>query len=324
MADALLALPLALLIDRVVGDPAILWRRIGHPTAWVGEAIDRLDGMLNRAQLPPIARRRNGVIAILAIGAAGALAGWMISAALAGLRFGFAIEAVLASIFIAQKSLVDHVLDVARHLDRGPAAGRSAVAKIVGRDVTALDQPGVARAAVESAAESFSDGVVAPAFCYLLLGLPGLIVFKIVNTADSMVGHRTPRHEAFGWAAARCDDLLNLLPARLAALLIALGGAARGRPGAFALRIARRDAALHDSPNAGWPEAAMAGALGLALGGPRRYGGEIHDGAWLNREGRPAATVADIRAAVRIIDAAWMALLLVTMAIAFIALWFGR
>jgi adenosylcobinamide-phosphate synthase len=323
MADALLALPLALLIDRTVGDPAVLWRRIGHPTAWIGWAIDRLDRTMNREQLPSLARR-NGVVAIVAIAAAGALVGWMISAALAGLRFGFAIEAVIASIFIAQKSLVDHVLDVARSLDRGPAESRSAVAKIVGRDVTTLDRPGVARAAVESAAESFSDGVVAPAFWYLLLGLPGLIVFKIVSTADSMIGHRTPRHEAFGWAAARSDDLLNLLPARLAALLIALGAAARGRPAGVALRIAGRDAALHDSPNAGWPEATMAGALGLALGGPRRYGDELHDGAWLNREGRQAATTADTRAAVQIIDAAWTALLLVTIAIAFIALWFGR
>jgi adenosylcobinamide-phosphate synthase len=186
--------------------------------------------------------------------------------------------------------------------------------------VHVLDEPGIARAAIESAAENFSDAVVAPAFWYLLLGLPGLLIYRAVNTADSMIGHRTPRYLAFGWAAARFDDFLNLVPARLSALLIVATAAMAGCDARAAVRAARQDAPKHKSPNAGWPEAALAGALGLALGGPRRYGSEAVDGAWLNAAGRPDASPDDIGAAVRLIDGAWALLLMIVALLATIAI----
>jgi adenosylcobinamide-phosphate synthase len=241
-------------------------------------------------------------------GAAGALLAWLC----ATIPGGVVLEVIAIAVLLAQKSLRDHVAAVASGLEAGGvSAGRGAVALIVGRDVAALDASGVARAAIESAAENFSDAVVAPAFWYMLLGLPGLLVYKIVNTADSMIGHRSERYAAFGWAAARLDDLLNLVPARLAALLIA-AAALMGCSARNAIAVAWRDAALHKSPNAGWPEAATAGALDLALGGPRRYGELAVDGAWLNRRGRAEAGVADIRSALRLIDRAWLVLLVVT------------
>ncbi len=193
------------------------------------------------------------------------------------------------------------------------------MARIVGRDASALDEPGIARAAIESLAENFSDGVIAPAFWYLIAGLPGLIAYKAVNTADSMIGYRTPRHQAFGWAAARLDDLMNWAPARLAAALIVAAAAFSGN-GRRALKAALADAARHESPNAGWPEAATAGALSLALGGPRRYGAAVVDGAWLNRHGSRAADIASIEKASGLVDRAWLGLLAVSLVLA-LGLW---
>jgi adenosylcobinamide-phosphate synthase len=236
--------------------------------------------------------------------------------------FGAVIETLVVAVFLAQKSLLDHVRRVAQALGTGGAdAGRKAVAMIVGRDTSVLDGAGVSRAAIESAAENFSDGLVAPVFWYALLGLPGLLVFKVVNTADSMIGHRSPRYEAFGWAAARLDDLMNLIPARLSALLIAAAAALAGGAAGHAAAAAWHDARFHRSPNAGWPEAAAAGALGLALGGPRRYGNLIVEGAWLNGQGRSEAGPDDIFAAIRLIDTAWALLLTAVM---LIALWRGQ
>jgi adenosylcobinamide-phosphate synthase len=229
------------------------------------------------------------------------------------------------AILLAQKSLLDHVSAVTRGLaSEGVEGGRRAVAEIVGRDVRTLDEPGIARAAIESAAENLSDAVVAPAFWYLLCGLPGILIYKAVNTADSMIGHRSPRHLAFGWAAARLDDLLNFVPARVSAVLIAATAALAGCGGRAALAAARKDAPKHKSPNAGWPEAALAGALGLALGGPRRYGAEDVDGAWLNSAGRSDASPDDIRAAIRLIDAAWALLVVLAAGAATLALWIAR
>jgi adenosylcobinamide-phosphate synthase len=236
---------------------------------------------------------------------------------------GCAVEALLVAILLAQKSLIQHVSKVATRLRDGLPAGRAAVSLIVGRDVSVLDEAGVARAGIESAAENFSDAVVAPAFWYALLGLPGLFVFKVVNTADSMIGHRSPRHEAFGWSAARLDDLLNLIPARLSAGLIAAAAVAGGSAGQ-AIRAARRDAGRHKSPNAGWPEAAAAGALGLALGGPRRYDDRLVDGAWLNAGGRKCAGPDDIVRAARLIDRAWAMLLTIVAAAGIISLWIAQ
>ncbi|MGH6924157.1 MAG: adenosylcobinamide-phosphate synthase CbiB [Propylenella sp.] len=320
LAVTLLVLSAALVIDRVAGDPPWLWTRVQHPIVLIGRSVDALDALLNDQRSPPSARRLRGVAMTALLVIAGGAVGWAFHAFLAAIPFGLAVEAVIVSILLAQKSLIDHVETVGRALvSGGLEGGRRAVARIVGRDVSALDEAGVARAAMESGAENFSDGVIAPAFWYLLLGLPGIFVYKVVNTADSMVGHRSSRHEAFGWAAARFDDLLNFAPARLSAVLLAAAAAISGCDGRRAASAAWRDAPRHKSPNAGWPEAALAGALGVAFGGPRRYGELKVDGAWLNPEGSANAGPADILAAIRLIDVAW-ALLLVLTALAAIIL----
>ena len=288
---------LALALEAGVGYPDALFRRIGHPVVWLGTLIAALDTRLNNACDDFERRRRMGVVAIGIVVLAAALVG-AATTKLCGLVIGGPVLlALLSSSLLAQRSLHEHVRAVADALAVSLEDGRRAVAQIVGRDVSALDEAGVARAAIESLAENFSDGVVAPALFLAVFGLPGALVYKAVNTADSMIGHKSPRHLAFGWAAARLDDLLNLLPARCAAGLIAL--AAWLLPSASAtdaFRIAQRDAAHHASPNAGWPEAAMAGALGLCLGGPRAYGSVDVAGATLG-DGRREATIADIRRA---------------------------
>jgi adenosylcobinamide-phosphate synthase len=287
--------PAALMIEAAVGYPAWAVRRIGHPVMLFGALIARLDRGLNREEDSFLRRRICGVVALgalLLICGGGAV---LLTAALHRLPHGWLWEASVASTLLAQRSLYDHVHAVADGLRlEGLAGGRRAVAMIVGRDVSVLDRAGVSRAAIESLSENFSDGIVSPALWLLVGGLPGIVLYKAINTADSMIGHRNPRHEAFGWAAARLDDVVNLPGARLSAVLIAL--AAAGRSGFAALRAAWADAGKHRSPNAGWPEAAMAGALGLRLGGPRRYGDLVVDGVWLG-SGREAASAADIAAA---------------------------
>ena len=286
------------MIEAIVGYPQALVRAIGHPVTWMGALIGVLDRRLNRENAGPMARRTAGGLAvILLVGIVAGIA--IVFERIVGLLpFGFVFVVVLASTLIAQRSLHDHVRRVADALEReGLAGGRGAVSHIVGRDTAQLDESGVARAAIESLAENFSDGVVAPAFWMAIGGLPGAAAYKAINTADSMIGHRTPRHEAFGWAAARLDDLVNLPASRLTALLIV--GAASTMPGASAAEAWRavwRDARHHRSPNAGYPEAAMAGALGLALAGPRVYGGVTVDDALMGN-GRRDATAADISAA---------------------------
>jgi adenosylcobinamide-phosphate synthase len=299
-ADALWVLALALVIDAVVGDPDAIWRRAPHPVAWFGAVIGRLDRGLNCEAGSFVTRQAWGIVSLLlllllAIGGA-----WLMHAALAQLPFGWALEAFVASILIAQRSLYDHVARVAAGLEReGLVGGRRAVAMIVGRDPDSLDSAGIARAAIESTAENFSDGVVAPALWFALLGLPGLAAYKAVNTADSMIGHMSERHRAFGWAAARLDDVMNLPASRLAGLLVALAAPLAGGSAGRALAVMRRDAGLHRSPNAGWPEAAIAGALGVALAGPRRYGERVVDDPFLNAYGRREASAADIRRALK-------------------------
>jgi adenosylcobinamide-phosphate synthase len=289
---------LALLIELMVGYPDRLVRAIGHPVTWMGRLIGTLDAKWNRDGADEGLRRAMGVVALgLVVGVAG-LAGFGIQRGLLALPFGLVGVALFASTLFAQRSLHQHVASVAAALETGGlVASRAAVAHIVGRDTAALDEAGVARAAIESLAENFSDGVVAPAFWMVIGGLPGAAAYKAINTADSMIGHRTPRHAAFGWAAARLDDLVNLPASRLAALLIVATAALADRAAAAAAwRAVRRDAHRHRSPNAGWPEAAMAGALGLALAGPRVYGGVAVDDALMG-DGRRAATAADIHAA---------------------------
>jgi len=289
---------LALLIELAVGYPERLVRAIGHPVTWIGRLIGTLDRAWNRDAASDRARRVRGALAVALIVATAGAAGYGLQRGLSALPYGIVAAALCASSLIAQRSLHDHVARVATALERdGLAAARAAVADIVGRDTAALDEGGVARAAVESLAENFSDGVVAPVFWMALAGLPGAAVYKAINTADSMIGHRTPRHRAFGCAAARLDDLVNLPASRLTALLLVAAAAMTDCIAASAAwRAVRRDAHRHRSPNAGYPEAAIAGALGLALAGPRVYGGVTADDALMG-DGRRDAGAADIRAA---------------------------
>ncbi|EWY40273.1 cobalamin biosynthesis protein CobD [Skermanella stibiiresistens SB22] len=301
---------LALAIDAAFGEPAWIYARVPHPVVLFGRLVGLLDRHLNREAWGHAARRLAGVAAVVALVAATAGPAWLASRGFDAIPFGGLIEAVLASTLIAQRSLYDHVAAVAHALETGGLAeGRRAVSMIVGRDPESLDEHGVCRAAIESCAENFSDGIVAPVFWFAVLGFPGLVAYKAINTADSMIGHRTPRHQAFGWAAARLDDLVNLMPARLAGLFIILGSAVairgqRWRRARAAWLTMLRDAGKHKSPNAGWQEAAMAGALGLALAGPRRYGSVLVDDAWMGEGGRRDATAMDVRHAVRIMAAA--------------------
>ncbi|WP_442754818.1 adenosylcobinamide-phosphate synthase CbiB [Methylocystis sp. JAN1] len=317
MTSVVIAL-LALAIEAAVGYPDRLFRRIGHPVTWFGALIAALDKRLNLENDSFATRRAKGVAALAALAVAALVAGALIDAFAGAASYGWAILALLASSLIAQKSLSDHVAAVAEALSRSLEDARAETGKIVGRDVASLDAAGVARAAIESLAENFSDGVVAPALFLACFGLPGALLYKAVNTADSMIGHKSERHLAFGWAAARCDDLLNIVPARVTAALIAASAWTIGARTREAWATALRDAHKHASPNAGWPEAAMAGALGLSLGGPRAYRGMEVDGARLG-DGRRDATPADIARAMAIFRCATAGLWLIMLASALLS-----
>ncbi|TIO11228.1 adenosylcobinamide-phosphate synthase CbiB [Mesorhizobium sp.] len=293
---------LSLVVEFAVGYPAWLFGAIGHPVTWIGRLISFLDRRLNRATDSDAVRRRRGVDALLIIVLVPAAIAFAVETMLSGIPAGLVLTAILATSLLSQKSLAEHVEAVADGLDNGGLdIGRLAVSQIVGRDAKKLDRPGVCRAAIESLAENFSDGVVAPVFWIGVGGLAGGVAYKAANTADSMIGHRTPRHEAFGRAAARFDDLINLPASRLTALLIVLAAfLVKGADADKAWRTMRRDAKKHRSPNAGWPEAAMAGALGLALAGPRSYGGVMVDDAFMGEGGRREAESADIRRALKL------------------------
>lgn len=306
----LLAL-IALTFEAAAGYPDGLFRRIGHPVTWIGALIAWLDRRWNAPGQSATRRRVHGcaalgVIVLAAIGAGAALQQGFALILVPAL--GLAATALAGSTLIAQRSLHDHVRAVAEALEQGGVeAGRQAVSQIVGRDTAALDEAGVSRAAIESLAENFSDGVTAPLFWMAVAGLPGALAYKAINTADSMIGHKTERHLAFGWASARLDDVVNLPASRLSALWIV--AAAWALPGAnprAALRAIRRDAAQHKSPNAGWPEAAMAGALGIKLAGPRLYGGVPTETAWMG-DGRAELSARDIRRALWLYRAACVA-----------------
>jgi adenosylcobinamide-phosphate synthase len=303
---------LAMVAELATGYPDRLFRVVGHPVSWAGRLIAALERRLNDKGLSERRRRANGVGALAVVVLASGAAGWLAQRLASG-WVGLLVVAGLAGTLIAQRSLATHVAAVARGLDSGIHEGRGAVAMIVGRDTGSLDEAGVARAAVESLAENFADGVVAPVFWLAVAGLPGAAAYKAVNTADSMIGHRTPRHRAFGWAAARLDDLVNLPASRLAALLLVAAAALLpGASASGAWRAVRRDAGRHRSPNAGWPEAALAGALGFALAGPRRYGGVLVEDAVMGAGGRRALGATDIRRALRlywVADALLVALL---------------
>ncbi len=287
----------ALALDSLMGEPDWLWNRWPHPVRIMGFAIARADTALNRGRF----RQGKGVLALAGL----LLVFTGLAAGVAWLPDYGVLEILGAAVLLGHRSLVQHVGAVAAGLRQGVPEGRRAVSMIVGRDVAALDESAVARAAIESAAENFSDGVVAPVFWFLLGGLPGIVAYKLVNTADSMIGYRNEKYRAFGWAAARLDDVMNYIPARLAAGLMAL---ATGAPDA--LRVMREDARRHRSPNAGWPEAAMAGALGVALSGPRSYEGRMTEDAYVNPAGRKALTPADIDRAVGVLWRSWVWMLL--------------
>lgn len=289
-----LILALALILDALVGEPEAIWSRLPHPAVLMGRAVGWVDRQMNHGE----GRMVTGAVALAGL----VVLAWGVGALLGAL--GWAVEIVVAAILLAQRSLVEHVAGVADALHLSLADGRAEVGKIVGRDTSAMERSDVARAAIESSAENLSDGVVAPAFWFLLLGLPGLLAYKMVNTADSMIGYRTPQYEAFGKAAARLDDVLNWVPARLTAVIIHL---VRHRRGGW--QAIRRDAPLHRSPNAGWPEAAMAVALGVALSGPRSYHGERRDYPFVNPQGAREIGPAEIDAAVSVLWRVWAATL---------------
>ncbi|MFC0282561.1 adenosylcobinamide-phosphate synthase CbiB [Camelimonas abortus] len=295
----------AMAIERVTGYPAALLRRIGHPVTWIGAIITALETRLNRSDMPALRRQAFGLFTLILLVLTSGGAAFLVEIsvqALLGVLLGFMVTAVVASALVAQRSLDEHVQAVADALERdGLAGGRRAASMIVGRDPDQLDEAAVCRAALESLAENYSDGVTAPVFWLAIGGLPGGAIYKAINTADSMIGHLNDRYRDFGRAAARLDDLVNLPASRLSALtIIAAAALTDGANARASLAAVRRDARLHRSPNAGWPEAAMAGALGLELAGPRVYGGVLVDDAAMGRGGRREAHAADIRQALRL------------------------
>ncbi len=296
----------AILFDAVIGDPDLIWRRVPHPVVWIGHAITILERTLNVADWPPQQRKIAGVGAVLWLVIGAAIIGLLIELILPESWFGVAAKGLIASVLLAQRSLYQHVARVRdAFTEGGLLTARKAVSMIVGRDPARLDEAGVARAAIESTAENFSDGIVAPVFWLALFGLPGLIAYKAINTADSMIGHRSERYKSFGWAAARLDDLVNLIPARLSGLLFVVVAPLVGGSVAASKNIMFRDAPKHRSPNAGWPESAMAGALGVALAGPRSYAEGDVDDPFLNTEAR-TATPADISRSLKLFVSACM------------------
>jgi adenosylcobinamide-phosphate synthase len=307
---------LAMLIELVVGYPQWLVDAIGHPVTWMGALIRALDRSLNHDSAAPDRRRAAGIVAVLCLLVIVGAIVFVIRHELLRLPYGVSAVAIVASTLIAQRSLHRHVAHVAIALESGDiTAARTSVSHIVGRDTGALDEAGVARAAIESLAENFSDAVVAPVLWLFIAALPGIALYKAINTADSMIGHLTPRYQAFGWAAARLDDLVNLPASRLSALLFVAAAALRNEASAKeAWRTVWRDAPHHRSPNAGYPEAAMAGALGLSLAGPRVYAGVRVDDAMMGN-GRRDAKASDIRRALalyRFADAILIVVLIMT------------
>lgn len=303
-----LTLALALGIDKVFGEPDFIWKKIPHPIIWFGKTLEWMELAFNNADDRPFIKRRNGLIVLLMLlalaGSAGAFLHWVLRPA--GVA-GVIIESCIASVFLAHKSLIDHVGAVAQALHNGGLTkGRFAVAQIVGRDTHCLDASGVCRAAIESLAENFADGVIAPAFWFVIGGLPGLFAYKMLNTADSMIGHMNARYVDFGRAAAKFDDAANYVPARLTGLIYAAAsyvtvGLTMAKR---SLSTMMRDAPLHRSPNSGWPEAALAGGLGIALAGPRIYKGITAHEPMINSSGVYVLAVGDIERAIALTNVA--------------------
>ncbi len=306
---------LVLVLENFVGYPPALQKLIGHPVEWIGKLITYIDEGLNDPEVSPEQNRRHGILAVILLCAAVGIPTWILAKTLVQHPYGWMINVVLATTLIAQKSLRDHVTAVDRALNVSITAARAEVRKIVGRDPEMLDENGVAKAAIESLAENTADGITAPIFWYALLGLPGLVVYKAINTADSMIGHKSEKYLNFGWAAAKLDDLVNLPASRLTGLMFAAAAWINSKRDAQnALRTMWSDAGKHQSPNAGWPEAAMAGALGVRFGGPRQYDGEMVDLPYMG-DGRDVER-ADISRGLELYDRALIVLLITAVVLA--------
>jgi adenosylcobinamide-phosphate synthase len=297
-----MTLVLALILDAILGEPKWLWDRVPHPAVLMGRLVAFLDRELNEGPN----RKRRGIITVVVM----LLVASAIGNTVAGM-LGAPGEIIVGAILLAQRSLVAHVQDVANALRISTGDARLAVAKIVSRDTAEMEAPAIARSAIESAAENFSDGLVAPAFWFLIGGLPGLLAYKIINTADSMIGYRTEKYAEFGWASARLDDLLNMIPARATSLIFWVVGGLRGHWGDI---IA--DARMHKSPNAGWPEAALSRGLGIALAGPRSYDGERREFPFVNPEGEKDIGADEIDEAVEHLWRAWGVVLALALGVA--------
>lgn len=310
------AAALALLIERLFGYPKPLYDKIGHPVEWIGTILTKLEALLYDPEAEPLQARLRGLAALLALLLIVAIPAVVVTSVLSTFQFGWIIEALLATALIAQHSLYEHVSAVGKGLDTSLNEGRKAVARIVGRDPAALDESGVVKGALESLAENASDGIVAPVLWYALLGLPGIVAYKAINTADSMIGHKSERYIYFGWAAARLDDLINVPASRLTGLLFAAAAAWNdSERGKIAVQAMLRDANKHQSPNAGWPESALAASLGVKFGGPRSYDGSRVDLPWMG-EGRETLNRDDIRKGLRLYGTAMTFLLCATAACA--------
>ena len=288
---------LALILDAFLGEPVWIWSKIPHPTVLMGRIIKWCELKYNNG----INRKNKGILFIAFMVIFLAIFGYLIER----LPFSAIWKILIVSILLSHKSLPEHVTAVSLGLQKNLSQGRTAVAMIVGRDTANLAETDIARSAIESAAENFSDGIIAPLFWFLIGGLPGILIYKFVNTSDSMIGYKNIQYNQFGWAAARLDDLLNWIPARLSGLLICIV-----HQNNSALNIMWRDAKLHRSPNAGWPESAMAGVLDVSISGPRSYEGVIKNYPFVNVDGKKKLTAVDIDNAVDVLWRSWGGLVL--------------
>lgn len=310
---------LAIILDMLVGDPDWIWRKYTHPIVWFGRAVGYIDKQLNSLFFSNSQRKIRGILAITCLVSSAVILGLLFVSILSRVGFfGQVLEIVMVAIFIAQKSMSDHVERIIKPLKENDIEeARTSVSMIVGRDTKQLNESSISRATIESMSENFSDGVVAPIFWFAILGLPGLFAYKMINTADSMLGHMTEKYQDFGWASAKLDDLVNWVPARLSSLLIILAGVFRreNKTALSAVDVVLRDAKLHRSPNAGWPEAAMAGVLGVALAGPRTYAEYKVDDAYMNETGCQKLTFNDVKSAKIVF---WTACLIEVLVVLFI------
>ncbi len=291
----------AISIEIGQGYPPQLYAWIGHPVTWIGALISLADRTLNRPYFAPWQKRAMGMVTLLIIVSISSIPLFLLQHFIGSSIYAMILMALIGSFLVASRSLDEHIRDVATALEReGIPGGRRAVGRVVGRDTSVLDEAGISRAAIESLAENFSDGVIAPVFWGLVAGVPGMAGYKAINTLDSMIGHRDEKHLYFGWASARIDDLVNLPASRITGILLILSAFfVRGAAPHAALKAMLRDAPHHKSPNAGWPEAALAGALGFRLAGPRVYGGQIVVDGYMGN-GRAELNSMDIRRALQL------------------------